>query len=171
MIRFLAVGDLMLDVTAVGKGHGAEIAVVPGGSALNAACCAAKLGAEAVVAGRVGDDAAGRLLLAHLAAHGVRAEVGIDTSERTGTVLVVDGEIRADRGANRRYEPEHLPRLEAEVVLVSGHLPEATAAAVVIPRLPAPFGHEERNTRGPRSHSGCWSPASTGSHCWCCWPR
>jgi ribokinase len=131
VIRFLAVGDLMLDVTAAGKGHRAQIAVAAGGSALNAACCAAKLGAEAVVGGRVGDDAAGRLLLAHLAAHGVRAEVGIDTTERTGTVLVVDGEIRADRGANRGYEPEHLPRLEAEVVLVSGHLPEATAAAVL----------------------------------------
>ena len=53
-----------------------------------------------MVAGRVGDDAAGRMLLAHLAAHGVRAEVGIDATSRTGTVLVVDGEIRADRGAN-----------------------------------------------------------------------
>ena len=131
MIRFIAVGDLMLDVAAAGEGHRAEITVAAGGSALNAACCAAELGAEAVVAGRVGDDDAGRLLLAHVADHGVRAEVGTDASERTGTVLVVDGEIRADRGANRRYEPEHLPRLEADVVLVSGHLPEPTAAAAL----------------------------------------
>ena len=131
MIRFIAVGDLMLDVTAAGEGHQAQIIVAAGGSALNAACCAAKLGAGAAVAGRVGDDAAGRMLLAHLAAHGVRSEVGIDASARTGTVLAVDGVIRADRGANRRYEPEHLPRLEADALLVSGHLPEPTAAAVL----------------------------------------
>ena len=131
MTRFVAVGDLMVDVTAAGKGHEARITVVAGGSALNAACCAADLGAEAAVAGRVGDDAGGRLLLAHLSAHGVRAEIGIDANAPTGTVLIVDGEIRADRGANRHYEPEHLPTLEAEVMLVSGHLPEATVAAAL----------------------------------------
>ena len=131
MIRFVAVGDLMVDVAAAGRGHEASIAIIAGGSALNAACCAADLGAEAVVAGRVGDDAGGRLLLSHLAAHGVRAEIGIDANAPTGTVLIVDGEIRADRGANKRYEPEHLPALEAEVVLVSGHLPEATVAAAL----------------------------------------
>ena len=90
------------------------------------------------LAGRVGDDAGGRLLLAHLAAHGVRAHVGIDEDAPTGTVLVVDGEIRADRGANARYAPEHLPRLVGEAVLVSGHLPEATAAAALA-RADAPW--------------------------------
>jgi ribokinase len=138
VIRFVAVGDLMLDVIAEGKGHEARIAVVAGGSALNAACCAAGIGAEAAVAGRVGDDAGGRLLLSHLAAHDVRAEIGIDASARTGTVLVVDGEVRADRGANSRFEPRHLPALEAEVVLISGHLPEATVAAA-LGRAQAPW--------------------------------
>lgn len=131
MIRFVAVGDLMVDVAAEGKGHEAWIALVAGGSALNAACCAANLGADAAVAGRVGDDSGGRLLLSHLTARGVRADVGIDPAAPTGTVLVVDGEIRADRGANAQYAPEHLPKLEADVVLVSGHLPEATAAAAL----------------------------------------
>jgi ribokinase len=138
VIRFVAVGDLMVDVTAAGKGHEAQIAIVAGGSALNAACCAAGLDAEAAVAGRVGDDAGGRLLLSHLAAHGVRAEVGIDTNAPTGTVLIVDGEVRADRGANSRYKPEHLPALAAEVVLISGHLPEATVAAA-LERAQAPW--------------------------------
>ena len=110
VIRFVAVGDLMVDVDRRGKGSrgtdrgrrrrlGAECGLLRG-----------ELGAEAAVAGRVGDDAAGRLLLSHLAARGVRAEVGIDASARTGTVLIVDGEIRADRGANSRFEPEHLRR-------------------------------------------------------------
>src|SRR5215207_966325 len=138
VIRFVAVGDLMVDVAAEGKGHEARIAVVAGGSALNVACCAARLGAEAAVAGRVGDDAGGRLLLAHLAQRRVRADVGIDPHAATGTVLVVDGETRADRGANARYAPEHLPQLEAEVVLISGHLPEATVAAALA-RAAAPW--------------------------------
>ena len=48
---------------------------------------------------------AAALLLAQLAALGVRTEVGIDADAPTGTVLVVDGEIRADSGANARYAP------------------------------------------------------------------
>ena len=131
MIRFVAVGDLMVDVTASGKGHSARIATVPGGSALNAATWAAELGADATAVGRVGDDAAGRLLLSELALRAVRAEVSIDPNAPTGTVLVVDGEIRADRGANARFTPEHLPDLEADAVLVSGHLPPATVAAAL----------------------------------------
>lgn len=137
MIRFVAVGDLMVDVAAEGLGHGARIAVAAGGSALNAACSAAALGADAAVAGRVGNDAGGRLLLSELAERGVRAEVGIDPTAPTGTVLAVDGEIRADRGANANYAPEHLPELAADAVLVSGHLPEATvAAALTLARAP-----------------------------------
>ena len=138
MIRFVAVGDLMVDVTASGKGHSARIATVPGGSALNAATWAAELGADATAVGRVGDDAAGRLLLSELALRGVRAEVSIDPDAATGTVLVVDGEIRADRGANAGFAPEHLPELEADAVLVSGHLPPATVTAALA-RASAPW--------------------------------
>jgi sugar/nucleoside kinase (ribokinase family) len=138
VIRFVAVGDLMVDVVASGKGHSARIATVPGGSALNAAGWAAELGADATVVGRVGDDAAGRLLLSELALRGVRADVSIDPDAPTGTVLVVDGEIRADRGANARFAPEHLPELEADAVLVSGHLPPATVAAALA-RASAPW--------------------------------
>ena len=131
MIRFVAVGDLMVDVTASGKGHSARISTVPGGSALNAATWAAELGADATAVGRIGEDAAGRLLLSELALRGVRAEVSVDPEASTGTVLVVDGEIRADRGANARFAAEHLPGLEADAVLVSGHLPPATVAAAL----------------------------------------
>ena len=131
MTRFVAVGDLMVDVAAEGKGHEARITLVAGGSALNAACTAAALGADAAVAGRVGDDDGGRLLLAHLAARGVRADVEVDGAAPTGTVLVVDGEVRAERGANAQYAPQHLPELEADAVLVSGHLREALVAAAL----------------------------------------
>jgi ribokinase len=138
VIRFLAVGDLMLDVLVDGSGHAAHVAIAAGGSALNAAVCAAGLGADAAVAGRVGDDAPGRLLLAELAARGVRADVSTDAEARTGTFVLVDGDVRADRGANASYRPEHLPELAADAVLVSGYLPAGTVAAALV-RARAPW--------------------------------
>ena len=131
MIRFVAVGDLMVDVVASGEGHAARIATVPGGSALNAASWAAGLGADSAVTGRVGDDAAGRFLRSELELRGVGADISVDPEAPTGTVLAVDGQIRADRGANARFTPDHLPELEATVVLVSGHLPPATVSAAL----------------------------------------
>jgi sugar/nucleoside kinase (ribokinase family) len=129
--RFVAVGDLMVDVVVEGMGHSARISVAPGGSAFNAAVTAAGLGVEAIVVGRVGDDPPGRMLLAELDARSVRSEVGVDQDAATGTVVLVDGQVRADRGANARIRPGHLPALEADAVLVSGYLPSETVAAAL----------------------------------------
>jgi sugar/nucleoside kinase (ribokinase family) len=127
---FVAVGDVMLDVSASGKGHRASIDVTAGGSAVNAASWAAAAGADATVVGRVGDDLTGRAVRAALEEQGVHAELSVDPEASTGTFLLVDGEIRADRGANVRFEPGHLPpELRADVVLLSGYLPSATVAA------------------------------------------
>jgi sugar/nucleoside kinase (ribokinase family) len=127
--RFVAVGDVMIDVTASGVAHAARICLVPGGSAVNAAVWAAVSGAEATVVGRVGDDLGGRALRAALEERGVRSDFSVDPEAATGIFLVVDGEIRADRGANASFSPDDLPdRLEADVVLVSGYLPGATVA-------------------------------------------
>ena len=71
-VRFLAVGELLVDVVAAGAGHGARIRVRPAGSAYNAAVAAAAAGADAAVIGTVGDDAAGRMIVRELEAHGVR---------------------------------------------------------------------------------------------------
>ncbi len=123
-VRFVAVGELLVDVIAAGAGHGARIRVRPAGSAFNAAVAAAAAGAEAAVIGTVGDDAAGRMVLAELADRGVRAEVTLAPGS-TGTFLLVDGEVRVDRGVGHDLVlPE---RVEADVVLVSGHVPEAGA--------------------------------------------
>jgi sugar/nucleoside kinase (ribokinase family) len=127
--RFVAVGDVMIDVTASGAGHAARISLTPGGSAVNAAIWAAVAGADATVVGRVGDDLGGDALRAALRARGVRSDFSVDLEAATGTFLVVDGEIRADRGANVRFSPDDLPDpLEADVVLVSGYLPGPTVA-------------------------------------------
>ncbi len=127
--RFVAVGDVMVDVTAAGLGHAARISLAPGGSAVNAAIWAAVAGADATVVGRVGDDLGGRALRMALQERGVGSELSVDLEAATGTFLVVDGEIRADRGANARFSPDDLPDpLEADVVLVSGYLPGPTVA-------------------------------------------
>jgi sugar/nucleoside kinase (ribokinase family) len=126
---FLAVGDVMVDVTALGVGHGARISITPGGSAVNAAIWATFAGADATVVGRVGDDLGGRALRTELQERGVGGDVSVDFEVATGTFLVADGEIRADRGANARFSPDDLPdALEADVVLVSGYLPGPTVA-------------------------------------------
>jgi sugar/nucleoside kinase (ribokinase family) len=126
---FFAVGDVMVDVTASGLGHSARISLAPGGSAVNAAIWAAVAGADATVVGRVGDDLGGQALRAALRERGVRTDFSVDLEAATGTFLVVDGEIRADRGANASFSPDDLPELlEADVVLVSGYLPASTVA-------------------------------------------
>ena len=130
--NFVAVGDVMVDVSASGSGHAASIEIGAGGSAVNAALWAAACGADATVVGRVGDDLAGHAVRAALEERDVRAELSVDSEASTGTFLVVDGEIRADRGANARFQPEHLPgELRADVILVSGYLPSETVAAAV----------------------------------------
>jgi sugar/nucleoside kinase (ribokinase family) len=130
--RFVAVGDVMIDISASGVGHAARIELGIGGTAVNAGIWAAACGAESSVVGRVGDDFAGRALRDAVEGRGVRADLSVDPEAPTGTFLVVDGHIRADRGANARFGPEHLPgRLGAEAVLVSGYLPAETVAAAI----------------------------------------
>ncbi len=127
--RFVAVGDVMVDVTASGLGHAARISLAPGGSAVNAAIWAAVAGADAMVVGCVGDDLGGQALRTALRERGVRSDFSVDLEAATGTFLVVDGEIRADRGANACFSPDDLPDpLVADVVLVSGYLPGPTVA-------------------------------------------
>src|SRR5437870_6342597 len=99
--------------------HG-RIELRPGGSAANAALAAARLGARAAVVGRVGADAAGRLVADELAAAGVEPLLARDEQVRTGCVVVVgDTSIVADPGASARLLARDLPEtLEASAVLV-----------------------------------------------------
>jgi ribokinase len=127
-VRFVAVGELLVDVVAEGSGHDAHIRVRPAGSAFNAAVSAAAAGADATVIGTVGDDPGGRMILAELAARSVDAEVTVSPGS-TGTFLLADGEIRVDPGVGHAIV---LPdRIEAEAVLVSGYLPTKTIEAAL----------------------------------------
>jgi ribokinase len=138
----IAVGDVMLDgalpaPVAGGRVHG-RIELRAGGSAANAALAAARLGSRAAVIGRVGTDAAGRLVADSLTAAGVEPLLALDETARTGCVIVVGGtSIVADPGASLRLAPRDLPAaLEARAVLVSGYSllqpgPEAAARAAL----------------------------------------
>jgi ribokinase len=127
-VRFVAVGELLVDVVAEGSGHDATIGVRPGGSAFNAAVTAAALGAEPTVIGTVGADPGGRMILGELAASGVHAQVSV-SSAPTGTFLLADDEIRVDRGGSRKLA---LPAvIEGDAVLVSGYLALETIAAAL----------------------------------------
>src|SRR5690349_9829347 len=96
-MRFVAVGELLVDVLATGSGHDARIHVAPAGSAFNAAVAAAAAGADATVIGTVGDDPAGRMILAELGARGIAAEVTVAAGP-TGTFLLTGDGISVDRG-------------------------------------------------------------------------
>ena len=125
VVRFVAVGELLVDVIAEGAGHDAMIRVQPGGSAFNAAVTAAAAGADATVIGTVGDDPAGRMIVGELEAHGIRPNVTVDGG-KTGVFLLGGGEIRVDRGASHLLAvPDSI---EADAVLVSGYLPPETIA-------------------------------------------
>src|SRR5581483_6449775 len=124
-MRFVAVGDLLVDVLAQGTGHEARIRLEPAGSAFNASVAARAAGADTTVIGTVGDDPAGRLILTELEARGVRTEVRVANGP-TGTFLLAGGEARVDRGvAHDLVLPE---RIEADVVLVSGYVRAAGEA-------------------------------------------
>jgi len=122
-VRFVAVGELLVDVVAAGAGHGARIRVRPAGSAFNAALAAVAAGADATVIGTVGDDEPGRMIVRELEAHGVRPNVAVVKGGATGTFLLTDGEIRVDRGDSHR--PAAVEPAAVDVVLVSGYLPHA----------------------------------------------
>ena len=122
----------MVDVVVTGRGHDARAAVRPGGSAADRSGLGGRAGADATVVGSIGDDFAGHALRSALELQGVTWRVSVDDEAPTGTFLLVDGEIRADRGANARLTPDELPeRIDADGVLVSGYLPaDAVAAAL-----------------------------------------
>jgi sugar/nucleoside kinase (ribokinase family) len=123
----IAVGDLMLDgalpAPVLGERVHGRIELRVGGSTANAALAAVRLGASVAVVGRVGADAAGRLVADELASAGVEPLLAVDDDAPTGCVVVVDGtSIVADPGASARLSPSDLPAtMQAGAVLVSGY--------------------------------------------------
>jgi ribokinase len=114
--------DVVADRLPAGgqRTHG-SVRLHAGGSAVKAALVAHELGAEAQVVGRIGDDAAGDLVVSTLEALGIDARLARDQDLPTGTAVALADAVVADRGANARLSPEDLPSpLTGDALLVSG---------------------------------------------------
>lgn len=148
MSEIAVVGSLNLDTTVrvprlpargetvLGSGHFDDT----GGKGANQAVAAARLGRDVAMLGSVGDDDAGRRLVAALHADGVDASaVVVDPETPTGVaVITVDasGEntIVVDPGANGAFGADRLnPRVleDAAVVLLQLEIPMETVAGAV----------------------------------------
>jgi sugar/nucleoside kinase (ribokinase family) len=119
-MTILVVGDAGVDVIAVPDGHivhggdtRARIRITTGGAGANTATWLARLGAEVVLVGRIGDDPAGRQVHNELTAAGVRCALTRDPNAPTCCVVVLvdsDGQrsMLPDHGAGALLQPGDL---------------------------------------------------------------
>ena len=115
----------------------------PGGKGANAAVAAARLGARALLVGRIGDDYFGRQELATLHAEGVDVSaVGIDPTTQTGAAIILIDEAGENTilvviGANDTLTPAHVEAGLAphwgvlDAILINFEVPPAAVAAAV----------------------------------------
>ena len=134
MGKILCLGDIMLDVTAVvgapikqGVETRASISTQGGGAAANVASWLAVSGTPAHLIARVGDDPAGRTVLAELDRFGVEHSHKIIPGAHTGVVVVLvdalgERTMFPDSGANSGLSPADLPPLDdLTAVYLSGY--------------------------------------------------
>ncbi|MGY1826419.1 carbohydrate kinase family protein [Blastococcus sp. SYSU DS0541] len=119
--RVVVVGDVATDVVAVlagdpapGSDRPARIVSRGGGAGANVAAHLARLGTPVLLAGCIGDDAAGAGLSAELTAGGVELRLRTVPGGATGTIVSLvepDGQrsMLADRGANLALRPADVP--------------------------------------------------------------
>ncbi|MDA0700063.1 MAG: PfkB family carbohydrate kinase, partial [bacterium] len=123
--RVVSLGEALVDL--IGEAGGDEAVAYrahPGGSPMNAAVAAARLGTPTAVLTRFSSDAFGALLRAHLTGAGVDlhlAEIGPEPTSLA--VVTLDGEGRATYGfyraetADVSYDPRPRPTLPPSVVV------------------------------------------------------
>jgi sugar/nucleoside kinase (ribokinase family) len=120
-VTVVVVGDVATDVVAVlagkpapGSDRPASIRSRGGGAGANVAVHLARLGTPVLLAGCIGDDAAGAGLVAELTAAGVGLALRTVPGAATGTIVSLvepDGQrsMLADRGANLDLRPDDVP--------------------------------------------------------------
>jgi sugar/nucleoside kinase (ribokinase family) len=120
-VTVVVVGDVATDVVAVlagepapGSDRPAAIRSRGGGAGANVAVHLAQLGTPVLLAGCIGDDAAGAGLTAELTAAGVGLALRTVPGVATGTIVSLvepDGQrsMLADRGANLHLRPDDVP--------------------------------------------------------------
>jgi ribokinase len=148
--RILVVGSVNMDLVArvdhmPGPGdnvRGWDLKTIPGGKGANQAVAAARLGAESVFLGRIGDDPFGERLRHGLADAGVRTDalkVVLDCPSGIALILVDaagQNSIVVTAGANGRLGPEDLDLARdlvaaADAVVLQLEIPPETVARAI----------------------------------------
>jgi len=147
--RIGVVGGLNMDIHLFGVERGGgptyladHYLVEPGGKGANQARAAARLGAEVMLVGRVGDDEFGHLCVDAVAGDGVDTDgVLVTSGRRTGFVVIrlVEGHhvsLVFSPGANNLLTWDDvaaaLPRLEAcDLVITQGEVPAAVTGPLL----------------------------------------
>ncbi len=118
---------------------GSGFTINAGGKGLNQAVALAKLGADTVFLGAVGDDEGGRMLLDTLTAHGIAFEGRVEADVPTGVAIVTvvgsDNFILLNAGANERLTPDAIREKaslirQADYVVLQLEIPTDTVAAI-----------------------------------------
>ena len=144
-MRITVVGSINLDLVATAPQlpapgetvTGATLARHPGGKGANQALAAEKLGAEASLIGRVGNDAMAGEALALMEGLGVDlAGVEVDVAAPTGVALIAvdptgENQIVVAAGANHFVTPEQLPSRIETPLIAQLELPIETVEAAV----------------------------------------
>ncbi len=148
--RIITVGSLNMDlVVRVNRLprpgetlHGETLQLIPGGKGANQAVAAARLGANSIMIGRVGDDLFGRQLKENLSAAGVAHDTVSVTSGCSSGVAIIHVDSQCENaitivsGANGRLLPEDLQAMEsvfagADVLLLQLEIPLPTVQAAL----------------------------------------
>jgi ribokinase len=145
MGRVFVAGSINMDVVATAARHpkvgetvaGKAVHYFPGGKGANQAVAAAKLGAPAILIGRLGTDAFGQQLRTFLGNQGVDLSFTKDTADiHTGTAIITiadaDNTIVVVPGANALVSTDEVaaPALARDDIAVSQfEIPQATIAA------------------------------------------
>ncbi|QOS79078.1 ribokinase [Paenibacillus sp. JNUCC31] len=148
MAKICVIGSSSMDLVVTssrrpGAGEtvlGDSFKTVPGGKGANQAVAAARLGAEVVMIGRIGDDAFGTDILNNFKANGVNTQnVKPVTHMESGTAHIVlaegDNSIVVVEAANREVTPAYVDELadviqSADIVLIQQEIPEETVVRV-----------------------------------------
>lgn len=149
MTRIVVVGSINIDLVTQspcfpGPGEtilGERFVTVPGGKGANQAVAAARLGAEVVLVGALGEDAFGQQLRAGLAAERINLDHVAqldDGASGTASITIAGGEnqIIVVPGANARVTPAQVEQARelierADAVLVQMEIPLETVEATL----------------------------------------
>ncbi|WP_406283101.1 ribokinase [Embleya sp. NBC_00896] len=126
--RLLVVGSINADLVVRVARHarpgetvlGGDLVVHPGGKGANQAVAAARLGADVAIAGRVGEDEHGRMLVETLRREGVRTDAVRRLAGASGVALITvddagENTITVAPGANGRFGPQDVAALRSAI--------------------------------------------------------